>query len=123
MLTVITTENQYNEALALIETFVQKGTNAMSPEEDEAFLRLALLVEAYEQRVAPMPLPPQSLVGMIQIKMFERRMRQKELATLLEVSETTLSEVLNGKRKVNLDLAKKLYKKLGISSDFILESA
>ena len=123
MLTVITTENQYNEALALIETFVQKGTNAMSPEDDEEFLRLALLVEAYEQKVAPMPLPPQSLVGMIQIKMFERRMRQKELAMLLEVSETTLSEVLNGKRKVNLDLAKKLYKKLGISSDFILESA
>ena len=123
MLTEVTTESQYNDALAYIETFIQKGTAALSPEEDQELLRISLLVEAYEEKVYPMPLPPQSLVGMIQVKMFERRMRQKELATLLEVSETTLSEVLNGKRKINLDLAKKLYKKLGIASDFILESA
>jgi HTH-type transcriptional regulator / antitoxin HigA len=123
MLTEVTTENQYNDALAYIETFIQKGTAALSAEEDQELLRISLLVEAYEEKVYPMPLPPQSLVGMIQVKMFERRMRQKELATLLDVSETTLSEVLNGKRKINLDLAKKLYKKLGISSDFILESA
>lgn len=123
MITAILNENQYNDALSVIETYLQKGSDALTFDEEQELLRISLLVEAYEQKVYPMPLPPQSLVGMIQVKMFERRMRQKELATLLEVSETTLSEVLNGKRKVNLDLAKKLYKKLGISSDFILESA
>lgn len=123
MITAILTENQYNDALSVIETYLQRGSDALTSDEEEELLRISLLVEAYEQQTFPMPLPPQSLVGMIQVKMFERRMRQKELATLLEVSETTLSEVLNGKRKVNLDLAKKLYKKLGISSDFILESA
>ncbi len=123
MITAILTENQYNDALSVIETYLQRGSNALTFDEEQELLRISLLVEAYEQKTYPMPLPPQSLIGMIQVKMFERRMRQNELAALLEVSETTLSEVLNGKRKVNLDLAKKLHKKLGISSDFILESA
>jgi HTH-type transcriptional regulator/antitoxin HigA len=123
MILSITTENQYNAALSEIETYLQKGSNALSWDEKNELRRVSLLVEAYEQLVSPMPLPAQSLVGMIQVKMFERRMKQKELAVFLGVSETTLSEVLNGKRKVNLDLAKKLYKKLGIASDFILEFA
>ena len=119
---IITTEKQYNSALTLIETYLQKGASALMPEEKQELKRLSLLVEAYELKVYPMPMPAQSLIGMIQIKMFERRIKQKELATLLDISETTLSEVLNGKRKVNLELAKKLYKKLDIAPDFILES-
>ena len=121
-MSIITTENQYNSALTLIETYLQKGASALMPEEKQELKRLSLLVEAYELKVYPMPMPAQSLIGMIQIKMFERRIKQKELAILLDISETTLSEVLNGKRKVNLELAKKLYKKLDIAPDFILES-
>lgn len=34
-----------------------------------------------------------------------------------------LSEVMQGKRKVNMDLAKRLYKVLNISPEFILETA
>jgi HTH-type transcriptional regulator / antitoxin HigA len=55
--------------------------------------------------------------------MFEKRLKQKELARLLEISETTLSEIINGKRKINLALAKQLYKKLGIAPEYILEFA
>lgn len=34
---------------------------------------------------------------------------------------TRLSEAMTGKRKVNMDLAKRLYQKLSIDSAFILE--
>ena len=122
MLTTVATQHQYNEALSVIETYLKKGSIVLSFEEKQELRRISLLVEAFEQQISPMPMPAQSLVGMIQIKMFERRMKQKELAVLLEISETTLSEVMNGKRKINLELAKNLYKKLGIASDFILES-
>jgi HTH-type transcriptional regulator/antitoxin HigA len=71
-----------------------------------------------------MPLPhPQTLVGMIELKMFERKLNQKELAAKLGITSTRLSEVLNGKRKVNMDLAKRLHDKLGIDASFILEHA
>ncbi len=123
MIKEVTSENQYNEALAVIETYLQLGSIGMTIEDKKELRRLSVLVEAYEQETDPMPMQPQSLIGMIQVKMFERRMKQKELATLLEISETTLSEVMNGKRKINLSLAKQLYKKLGIASDFILEAA
>jgi HTH-type transcriptional regulator/antitoxin HigA len=55
--------------------------------------------------------------------MYERKLTQKDLAALLEISPTRLSEVMRGKRKVNLDLAKRLFKVLKISPEFILETA
>jgi len=41
----------------------------------------------------------------------------------LGFSATRLSEVMQGKRKVNMDLAKRLYQKLDISAAFILDQA
>ena len=123
MIRVITTDNQYNEALEIIEEYLKKGSQLMTDGDKQELHRLSVLVEAYEQKVYPMPMQPQSILGMIQVKMFERRLKQKELAQLLEISETTLSEIMNGKRKINLALAKQLYKKLGIAPEFILEWA
>jgi HTH-type transcriptional regulator / antitoxin HigA len=120
---VISTEKEYNIALEQIEQYLQKGSQGMTLEDKKALRSLSVLVEAYEQKVYPMPMQPQSLVGMIQVKMFEKRLKQKELALLLEISETTLSEIINGKRKINLALAKQLYKKLGIAPEYILEFA
>lgn len=123
MIKVITTENQYNEALEIIEEYLKKGSQLMTDGDKQELRRLSVLAEAYEQKVYPMPMQPQSILGMMQVKMFERRLKQKELAQLLEISETTLSEIMNGKRKINLALAKQLYKKLGIAPEFILEWA
>jgi HTH-type transcriptional regulator / antitoxin HigA len=123
MMTMISTEKEYNIALEQIEIYLQKGSKSMTFEDKQALRSLSVLVETYEQKVYPMPMKPQSLVGMIQVKMFEKRLKQKELALLLEVSETTLSEIFNGKRKINLALAKQLYKKLGIAPEYILEFA
>jgi HTH-type transcriptional regulator / antitoxin HigA len=39
------------------------------------------------------------------------------------VSETRLSEVLAGKRKPNLDLAKRMHQRLGIDAELILRMA
>ena len=66
---------------------------------------------------------PKTLAEMIRYKMFEMNIRQNQLARLLEVSETRISELLAGKRKVTLDLAKKLYTRLNIDASFILEVA
>jgi len=62
-------------------------------------------------------------VEMIELKMYERKLKQKDLAALLNISPVRLSEVLRGKRKINLDLAKRLYKELQIDPAFILQTA
>ena len=53
--------------------------------------------------------------------MFELNIKQKQLAKLIGVSETRISEILNGKRKLNFELAKKLHSKLNIDADFLLK--
>ena len=123
MITTVTTEKDYQIVLEAIEIYLKKGSTHLSSEEKKELLRLSLLTETYEQAVYPMPMPSKTIVGMIQIKMFERQLKQKDLALILNVSETTLSEILNGKRKINLSLAQQLYQKLNISADFILQYA
>jgi HTH-type transcriptional regulator/antitoxin HigA len=60
---------------------------------------------------------------MIRYKMFEMNLRQKQLAQILDVSETRISEVMHGKRKLNIELAKKLHEKLHIDAQFLLQVA
>lgn len=79
-------------------------------------------IAAYElSQGYPLP-PPQTLVGRLELEMYRRRLNQKMLADLLEISPSRLSDVFRG-RRINLDLAKRLPQKLGIPGDFILAAA
>lgn len=55
-----------------------------------------------------MPVEPATMPEMIKLRLFQENLKQKDTATLLGITETRLSEVLTGKRKVNMDLAKRL---------------
>lgn len=52
-----------------------------------------------------------------------RHLTKKQLAAPPGITATRLSEVLHGKREVNIDLAKRLCKQLGIPAAYILEHA
>lgn len=93
-------------------------------------MEIALAVEDYEDNVLKwMPLtrkpvsPTCSTASVARLKMFELKYKQRDLAALLEITPTRLSEIINGKRKVNMDLAKHLYQKLNADPKFILENA
>lgn len=128
MVTTINTESEYRRVQAVIETYLQKATEgggfaSLSEEDDGELLRLSHLMRAYEQQHFPMPTQPQTLAGMIELKMFERKLKQKDLARLLEIEAPRVSELLRGKRRVSIELARQLYKKLDIPAEFILEHA
>jgi HTH-type transcriptional regulator/antitoxin HigA len=112
-----------------IELYLQKSTqqggfHTLPAEERRELQLLSLAAEAWEDGVPFMPIrQPQSIIEMIELTMYERKLKQQELAALLDISPTRLSEVLKGKRKVNMDLAKRLYSVLHISPQFILEHA
>jgi HTH-type transcriptional regulator/antitoxin HigA len=122
-------ETEYRDLMARIETFLQKATAgggfaSLSAEEADELARLSLLAEAYEDSIPLMPIKvPQSIAEMLQFKMYEKKLNQREMAALLEVPETRLSEILRGKRSINLATAKQLRSKLAIDADFILEYA
>ena len=50
-------------------------------------------------------------------------MKQKDGAKLLGINESVFSQILSGKRRITMPLAKRLHSKLGIDSDLILEYA
>ncbi len=53
--------------------------------------------------------------------MFKRHLKQKQFAQLLEVGESRLSEVLRGRRPANGDFLRRMYQKLGIPAEEVLE--
>ena len=50
-------------------------------------------------------------------------MRQKDGARLLGVNESAFSQMMSGRRRITMPLAKRLHSQLGISADIILEYA
>ncbi|WP_157579160.1 helix-turn-helix domain-containing protein [Spirosoma montaniterrae] len=123
------TDYLYLALMVRIETYLQKATAgggfaALMPDEGDELARLSIAAEAYEDSLPLMPIKvPQSIPEMIQFKMYERKASQRDMAALLEIPETRLSEVLRGKRSINLALAKKLRTKLNIDAGFILDHA
>lgn len=85
---------------------------------------MSILAEQYEDGIPLMPMKtPKSLAEMLRYKMYENGLRQKQLATLLDISEASISGLLSGRRKLSIELAKKLHTKLGIDAHFLLMSA
>jgi len=123
------TRKDYDEVMKQIEVLLQKSTqiggfDKLPKEEADTLASLSLLAEQYEDSIPLMPIKtPSTLTEMIRFKMFEMNLKQKQLARLLEISETRISELLTGKRKINIELAKKLHSKLNIDAHFILEVA
>lgn len=129
MKSYLKTEEEYRQVMERIETYLTKATasggfQSLSDLEKDDLRRLSLLAEIYEDGVPFMPIrQPENLPDMIALKMYERKLKQKDLAALLGVSAARLSEILSGKRKVSLNLAKRLHRELGIDPAFILETA
>lgn len=85
-------------------------------------IKLGNVVDAYESDHGHTPVHPDSLIARIEQEMVKRDLNKGQLAKLLEVPASRLSEILHGKRGINLDFAKRLHKKLGIPGDFIMQS-
>ena len=61
------------------------------------------------------------LVVSIENEMEKRHIKQRQTAELLDVKESTFSQIMTGKRHVSMRMAKRLYKELNIDPGLILE--
>lgn len=62
----------------------------------------------------------ESLNEMIELRMYQRKLKQKDVAQILGTTPSRISEILNGKRGLTIELAKGLYNKLNIDPKIIL---
>jgi len=116
----IETNSQYHTALARIESLIEKGFNKLTKSETAELESLSKLVEAFETKKYPMPLHT-DIRDVLEHYMIENNINQTELSQLLEISNSALSEILSGKKKLNIKIAKKIHQKLKIDGNLILE--
>ena len=116
----IENESQYEALIERIEELLKVVSND-TPITDRYFLELDVisnLVEEYEEKYYPVEIP--TLAEVIRDEMAERGITQKELAKLLGVSPSRVSEYMTGKAEPTLRVARLLNQKLDIDADFIL---
>ncbi|GAA4394194.1 MULTISPECIES: helix-turn-helix domain-containing protein [Hymenobacter] len=118
MALILHTEKEYQAAMTRLEYLIDN-----EPGNLDEIKSLGHAANEYENDHGHRPISPTSLVGMLEREMVARRLKKQDMAALLGIANSRLSEVLNGKRAINLDLAKRLYQKLGISAELILEYA
>jgi HTH-type transcriptional regulator/antitoxin HigA len=114
-------EVDYKKASVRIEELL-KVVNNNTPQNDpnlKELVALSDIIENYETEYYPIGTP--SLKDVIELRMFEKKLKQKDLAELLETSTSRISEYLNGKRDITIEIARALHKKLNIDSDIILQ--
>lgn len=122
---VLNTPQEYRDAFRQFDELLAQDIDA-NPHLQGPARVLAEAIQEYETRVEEAPFPlarPTTLPAMIELKRQQRQLKQKELAQLLEVPAGRLSQILSGKRRVTMDLARKLYERLDISPEFILKTA
>ena len=127
----LTTKQEYDETKAWVETLIAEATEKgmLEPEMDNEYTRqiseLSKLMATYEDEYMHiLPLREKTpLIRSIEEYFYARNMKQKDGAQLLGINESVFSQILSGKRRITMPIAKRLHSKLGINADMILEFA
>lgn len=112
----IRTHRDYKAALAEIERLFNAKLG--TPDGDRLDV-LATLVEAYEQQHFPI-LPPDPVEAILYF-MESRGLTRKDLEPYLG-SRAKVSEVLNRKRPLSIDMIRRLHRVLGIPAEVLIQS-
>lgn len=114
-LKVIKTEKDYQKALKRLEVIfdAKKG----SKDGDELEL-LSLLIDNYEKEKFPIDLPDP--IEAIKFRMEQLGYKQTDLAEVMGL-KSRVSEILNRKRKLTLDMIRKLHEVLGIPTEVLVK--
>lgn len=127
----ISSRDQYDTVRSRVNELIKEATKAgmlesgMDNEYIKEIGRLAKLSAEYEDNYMNiLPLRQKNpLIQSIEDFSYSHNIKRKEVAELLDLNESVFSQIMSGKRKISMDLAKKLYKKLNIDPKTILENA
>lgn len=126
----IKTPELYNQVSAYTDDLIEEATEngfLSEPDADNEYTReigrLSRLCADYESLYIThdhLKFKTPLLVS-IENEMEKRQIKQRQTAALLNIKESTFSQIMNGKRPVSMRLAKRLYKELNIDPRIIIE--
>lgn len=111
----IKTEADYREALKRLEVIFDAAIG--TKESDEADI-LGLMVDEYEKKHYPIDAPDP--IEAIKIRMEEMQLRQVDLVEAIG-GKSRVSEIINRKRKLTVEMIRKLNKRLNLSAGLLIK--
>ncbi len=118
-LKVIKNEVEHQQAVAALFALMDSNPAEGSNEADQLDV-LSLLIERYEEEAFPIDLP--GPVEAIRFRMEQQGLSQKDMVPYFG-SAARVSEVLNGKRQLSVNMMRKLNMELGIPAEVLLHEA
>jgi len=112
----IKTEKDYEKSLERLELIFDANPN--SKEGDEAEI-LSMLIDSYENKYYPIKAPDP--IEAIKIRMEEMNLKQKDLVGVIG-GKSRVSEILNKKKKLTVEMIRELEKILHISASVLVNN-
>ncbi len=113
-LKLIKTEEDYRKALARLEAIFDARIDTQEGDEAEI---LSLLIDNYENLHYPIDSPDP--IDAIKIRMEEMNLLQKDLVGIIG-GKSRVSEILNKKKKLTVEMIRELEQKLNISASVLV---
>ena len=110
----IKTESDYQNALVRLDVIFDAPVGTKNGDEAEV---LSLLIDNYENENYPIEAPDP--IEAIKIRMEELHMRQKDLVGIIG-GKSRVSEILNKKKRLTVDMIRKLERLLHISASVLV---
>ncbi len=114
-ITPIKTEKDYEKSLQRLEKIFDSELGSKNGDELEI---LSILIEKYEKENYPISMPDP--IEAIKFRMEQLGMKQKDLAEVVGL-KSRVSEILNKKRKLTIDMIRKLSQNLSIPTEVLIQ--
>jgi HTH-type transcriptional regulator/antitoxin HigA len=114
---VIRTEQDYQEALKLVEGLISRDPDPNSAEGERLSI-LSTLIQDYEARSFPAALP--NPIEALKFRMEQAGLRPVDLIPYIG-SRSRVSEILSGKRQLTIDMVRALSEGLGIPAKVLIQ--
>lgn len=111
----IRTEQDYDQALIRLEEIFHAEVDSQEGEEAEI---LSILIEKYEDQHHPIGMPDP--IEAIKFRMEQMGMKQKDLAEVVGF-KSRVSEILNRRRKLTLNMIRRLSDQLQIPTEVLIQ--
>ncbi len=112
---LIKTDLDYQNALSRLDKIFDAPIG--TPESDEADI-LGLMIDEYEKTYFPIDAPDP--IEAIKIRMEEMQLKQIDLVPEIG-GKSRVSEILNRKRKLTVDMIRRLANKLNLSAELLIK--
>src|SRR5580704_11897975 len=113
----IESEEEYDRMVDAVDGLMDKGEDHLSTEESALLETLAILIQAYDDRNHALPpVPPYEMLAYL---MESNGRTAKDLLTVFG-TRGRVSEILNGKRAISKQQAKKLASLFKVSADLFI---